>query len=89
MAQRAVRGRKQDLIKKDRQGVVAVGREIKEETRDTAVAAQQRNRNRDSARGDWDRTDRRHDEGRSREETITASRADQAYPARARRRTSR
>jgi hypothetical protein len=68
MGQRGNRGERRP-IKKDRQAVQSVRQEIHDEIRGgTAVPVLQRDRNRDVARGDWDRTSRHHDEGMSREE---------------------
>ena len=81
------RGQESDPIKKDRQSVEGVRREIDEETPGgSGTEAMQRDRNRDAARGDWDRTNRRFDEGVSREDEIgEGTRADALYPERVRR----
>ena len=63
MGQRGVGGPRSGHPKKDRQGNQGIRREIGEEIRDgSATPVLQRDRNRDTARGDWDRTGRRHDE---------------------------
>jgi hypothetical protein len=86
MAQRSAGGRQAKLVKKDRQAVQRLGGEINDETRTAAVAAVQRNHNRDAARGDWDRASRHHDEGLSRDEALEPPRPEQLYPERAHRR---
>ena len=69
MGQRGIRGQQYGPPKKDRQTVQGVRQEIGEEIRGgSAASVLQRDRNRDIARGDWDRTNRRHDEGISRDE---------------------
>lgn len=81
MGQRGQRRMKPNPIKKDRQGVQGIAREIAEESHNIAPGNVQRNRNRDVARGDWDRTSRRHDEGRSRDdEADVESRPVDRYP---------
>jgi hypothetical protein len=54
-------------IKKDQQVRREVLGELGTEIDQERTPAQYRNPNRDQARGDWDRTGRRTDEGRSRE----------------------
>ena len=80
MAQRGARGLKPTPAKKDRQGVQGTRVEIAEEIRGGAVGASERKANRAAARGDWDRTGRHHDEGRSRDETLPLPRADEQNP---------
>jgi hypothetical protein len=85
MGQRGQRGRDSDPIKKDRQSVEGVRREINEEIRGgTPAGVLQRDRNRDTARGDWDRTNRRFDEGVSRDDEMMNQerRPDELYPKR-------
>jgi hypothetical protein len=55
-------------IKKDQMVRREVLDEIAKETTQEHQEAQYRNANRDQARGDWDRSRRHTDEGRSREE---------------------
>jgi len=54
-------------LKKDQQVRREVLSDIGSEIAQDRTATQYRNPNRDQARGDWDRTGRRTDEGRSRE----------------------
>ena len=86
MGQRGIRGQQYGAPKKDRQSVQGTRREIGNEIRgDNAVPVLQRDRNRDTARGDWDRTNRRHDEGVSREDAVNQeARPEAQYPARVR-----
>lgn len=56
------------LLKKDSSGPREARQELAEETRSGATKPQQKNPNRDRARGDWDRTGIHHDEGMSRSE---------------------
>jgi len=56
------------LLKKDQQVKRELRDEIGAETLQTSQATQYRNHNRDTARGDWDRSGRRGDEYNSREE---------------------
>jgi hypothetical protein len=63
MAQRDTARDASKSLKKDRQAVQRLRTEIDEETPNTTVRAQQRDHNRDAARGDWDRSSRHHDEG--------------------------
>jgi hypothetical protein len=56
------------LLKKDSSGPRETREELAEETRSSATKPQQKNPNRDRARGDWDRTGIHHDEGMSRSE---------------------
>jgi hypothetical protein len=89
MGQRGIRGQQNGPPKKDRQSVHGVRQEIGEEIRGGSAAPLQRDRNRDIARGDWDRTNRRHDEGVSREDTVEAAeRPEERYPRRVLRRRS-
>jgi hypothetical protein len=70
MGQRGNRGERKP-IRKDRQAAQSVRQEIHDEIRGgTAVPVLQRDRNRDVARGDRDRTSRHHDEGMSREDLL-------------------
>jgi hypothetical protein len=79
MGQRGVGGPRSGHPKKDRQGNQGIRREIGEEIRDgSATPVLQRDRNRDTARGDWDRTGRRHDEGVSRDDEGAAGEAPDA-----------
>jgi hypothetical protein len=48
--------------KKDRQAVQRLREEIDQESANSTVRAQQRDPNRDAARGDWDRSSRHFDE---------------------------
>jgi hypothetical protein len=85
MGQRGQRGHDTDSIKKDRQSVANVRREIEEEIRGgTAAGVHVRDPNRDTARGDWDRTNRRFDEGVSRDDEMMTQepRPDELYPKR-------
>jgi len=86
MGQRGMRGQQDGSPKKDRQSVQDVRREIGDEIRGgNAAPVLQRDRNRDMARGDWDRTNRRHDEGVSREDAVNQEERPEAqYPARVR-----
>ena len=86
MGQRGIRGQRNGPPKKDRQSVEGVRREIGEEIRSGSTApVLQRDRNRDIARGDWDRTNRRHDEGVSRDDVANeAERPEAQYPERVR-----
>jgi hypothetical protein len=86
MGQRGIRGQRDGPPKKDRQSVQGARQEIGDEVRGgNAVSALQRDRNRDIARGDWDRTNRRHDEGVSREDAVNReARPEAQYPARVR-----
>jgi hypothetical protein len=63
MAQRETARDESKFVKKDRQAVQRLRAEIDEESPNTTVRAQQRDHNRDAARGDWDRSSRHHDEG--------------------------
>ena len=85
MGHRGIRGQQYGPPKKDRQTVQGVRQEIGEEIRGGSTApVLQRDRNRDIARGDWDRTNRRHDEGISRDEVADpAERPEAQYPERA------
>ena len=85
MGQRGVGAPRSGPPKKDRQGNQGIRREIGEEIRGgSATPVLQRDRNRDTARGDWDRTGRRHDEGASRDDEVEpAERPDAQYPERA------
>jgi hypothetical protein len=58
-------------IKKDQQVRREVLGEIGSEIEQDRTSAQYRNPNRDQARGDWDRSGRRTDEGSSRDEGNT------------------
>ena len=79
MGQRGNRGERSP-VKKDRQAVQGVRQEIDDEIRGgTAVPVLQRDRNRDVARGDWDRTSRHHDEGMSREDQLAEEAPGQRY----------
>jgi hypothetical protein len=69
-----------DSMKKDRQAVQRLRDEIDEQTGSGSVRAQQRDRNRDAARGDWDRSSRHHDEGVAREPEDDEARAEHRYP---------
>jgi hypothetical protein len=84
MGQRGVGAPRSGPPKKDRQGNLGIRREIGEEIRGgSATPVLQRDRNRDIARGDWDRTGRRHDEGVRREEEVeTTEPPDARYPER-------
>ena len=62
MAQRETAGDASKSVKKDRQSVQRLRTEIDEESPNSTVRAQQRDHNRDAARGDWDRSSRHHDE---------------------------
>jgi hypothetical protein len=86
MGQRGVRGQRSGPPKKDRQAVEGVRREIGEEIRGgSTVPVLLRDRNRDMARGDWDRTNRRHDEGVSRDDVVNQEERPEAhYPERVR-----
>jgi hypothetical protein len=86
MGQRGVRGQHYGPPKKDRQSVQGVRQEIGEEIRGgSAAPVLQRDRNRDIARGDWDRTNRRHDEGASRDDAVNREERPEAqYPQRVR-----
>jgi hypothetical protein len=86
MGQRGVRGQHYGPPKKDRQSIQGVRREIGEETRGgSAAPVLQRDRNRDIARGDWDRTNRHHDEGVSRDDVVNQEERPEAqYPERVR-----
>jgi hypothetical protein len=69
MGQRGQYNMRSGPPKKDRQSVGGVTREIGEETRiGSSAPVLQLNRNRDAARGDSDRTNRRFDEGNSRDD---------------------
>jgi hypothetical protein len=57
-------------IRKDQMVRREVLEEIAKETVQEHQEAQYRNANRDQARGDWDRSRRHTDEGRSREEEV-------------------
>lgn len=70
-----------DSMKKDRQAVQRLREEIDEQTGNGSVRAQQRDRNRDAARGDWDRSSRHHDEGVTREPDEDETRAEERYPS--------
>jgi hypothetical protein len=63
MAQRETARDASKSVKKDRQSVQRLRTEIDEESPNSTVRAQQRDHNRDAARGDWDRSSRHHDEG--------------------------
>jgi len=80
MGQRGIRGQNTDPTKKDRQSAQRLRDEVGEEIRGGAAGAQVRGVNRDSARGDWDRTGRHHDEGTSRDESLPEERPEQLYP---------
>jgi hypothetical protein len=86
MGQRGIRGQRYGPPKKDRQGIQGVRQEIGEEIRGGSTApVLQRDRNRDIARGDWDRTNRRRDEGVSRDDVVNeAERPEAHYPERVR-----
>jgi len=86
MGQRGDRGQHYGPPKKDRQSVQGVRDEIGQEVRGGSTApVLQRDRNRDIARGDWDRTNRRHDEGASRDEVVNeGERPEAQYPQRVR-----
>ena len=88
MGQRGIRGQRYGPPKKDRQGVQSVRQEIGDEIRGgSAAPVLQGDRNRDIARGDWDRTNRRHDEGVSREDQVDQPERPEAhYPERTLRR---
>jgi hypothetical protein len=89
MGQRGIRGQRYGPPKKDRQGVQSVRQEIGDEIRGgSAAPVLQGDRNRDIARGDWDRTNRRHDEGVSREDQVDQAerRPEARYPERTLRR---
>ena len=61
--------RKDETIKKDQRGPREIIEEANEEIRDGSTTKPQvKQPNRDRARGDWDRTGDRHDEGTSRSE---------------------
>jgi hypothetical protein len=62
MAQRETGRDESKSVKKDRQAVQRLRTEIDEESPNTKVRVQQRDHNRDAARGDWDRSSRHHDE---------------------------
>jgi hypothetical protein len=81
MAQRNTTRDTADSMKKDRQAVQRLRDEIDEQTGSGSVRAQQRDRNRDAARGDWDRSSRHHDEGVGREPQGDESRAEERYPS--------
>ena len=81
MAQRRTRGLKATPAKKDRQAVQGTRVEIAEEIRGGPVGPSERKPNRAAARGDRDRTGRHHDEGRSRDETLTAPSPDEPSPS--------
>jgi hypothetical protein len=70
-----------ERIKKDRQGPRGVSRDIEQETLQQGAAPHYRNRNRDEARGDWDRTGRQGDEEASRDEASSDTRPEELYPA--------
>jgi len=55
--------------RKNRQAVQRLREEIDQESPNSTVRAQQRDPNRDVARGDWDRSSRHFDEGSARGET--------------------
>lgn len=66
-------------MKKDRQGAEQLRREIDEQSGPGTARAQQRDHNRDAARGDWDRTGRHHDEGTGRDEIEQPERPEDLY----------
>jgi hypothetical protein len=79
MAQR----KPQDLsrqVKKDRQAVQRLRDEIDLESPNNNVRPQQRDINRDAARGDWDRSSRHHDQGMARDETPAEPAPADEYP---------
>jgi len=80
MAQRNTSRDAAGAVKKDRQAVQRLREEIDEETGSGSVRAQQRDHNRDAARGDWDRSSRHHDEGTSREPGEEERRPEERYP---------
>lgn len=67
-------------VRKDRQAIQRLREEIDEETHNSTVRAQQRDHNRDAARGDWDRSSRHHDEGAARELPEGERPAEERYP---------
>ncbi len=69
-----------DSMKKDRQGVQRLRDEIDEQIGSGSVRPQQRDHNRDAARGDWDRSSRHHDEGIAREPVEEEIRAEERSP---------
>jgi hypothetical protein len=79
MGQRGIRGQNTDPTKKDRQSAQRLRDEVAEEIRGGAAGAQVRGVNRDSARGDWDRTGRHHDEYASRNEELPEERPEALY----------
>ena len=84
MGQRGDRGQQDGPRKKDRQSIQRVRDEIAQEVRGGSTApVLQRDRNRDSARGDWDRTNRRHDEGASRDDVVNEAERPEARSPRA------
>jgi hypothetical protein len=82
MAQREAPRDASKSLKKDRQAVQRLRTEIDEETPNTTVRTQQRDPNRDAARGDWDRSSRHHDEGSAPETPGTEAPPDEQYPDR-------
>ena len=58
--------RSDKLVKKDPSGPRQAREELGEEIRSSGTKPQQKNPNRDRARGDWDRSGIHHDEGMSR-----------------------
>lgn len=81
MAQRNTTRDTADSMKKDRQAVQRLRDEIDEQTGSGSVRAQQRDHNRDAARGDWDRSSRHYDEGVAREPEEDETRAEERYPS--------
>ena len=82
MAQRQTPEDMSKQLKKDRQAVQRLRTEIDEETRNSTVRPQQRDHNRDAARGDWDRSSRHHDEGTGAEDATGEPPPDELYPDR-------
>jgi hypothetical protein len=79
MAQRETARDASKSVKKDRQSVQRLRTEIDEESPNSTVRAQQRDHNRDAARGDWDRSSRHHDEGVAPAEESTEPRPEDQY----------